>query len=365
MKNFIDFYQEAYGRLQKWEEREWNDGGVENPLLLEAMAKLKELNVGGKRLRGTLVYIGYHLVNDGDISEADALAQAYEMFQTAILVHDDVFDHAECRRDHRTLHTQYYQKFRKRDALAEEESAAADIGNSTAICLGDFGMYRAEQLLVNAYQNRSDLGRILSYYHSMIQKTIEGEILDLQLPYIEKFSLWDEFNIAKDTLEKMIKEIYHLKTSCYTMIGPVCSGMLLGGASDSLLEKMEAVADDLGIAFQLQDDVLGIYGENIGKDIGSDISEFKQTLLYSYVRAEEGRDYQKLMKYYGKENLTQDEIHCVRELLKDSGALAYVEKLIAKYYKRASDHLEHIEEISAEKRYLLQDFILYLSQRKI
>ena len=363
-EKFDCFYMRMSTRLQKWAEEQKNTKIYENILLREAVDKLTELNTGGKRLRGTLVYIGYYLVNDGDITEADALAQAYEMFQTSILVHDDVFDHADSRRGRTTLNVQYFEKFsNQKDIQKHVEDSAKELGNSTAICIGDFGLYMAEQLLVNAYQKHPYLGKVLSYYHEMIMLTIQGELLDIQLPYIEKYSLWESFKLDENDLEKMIKDIYHLKTSCYTMIGPICTGMLLGGAENSLIKEMEAAADELGIAFQLQDDILGIFGKNTGKDVGSDISEFKQTLLYSYVRSQGGTDYQQLMRFYGKQDLNSEEKDYVCEIFRKSGALDYVVNLITKYYQSAAAKLERIQGIPEEKKQLLQEFIVYLQKK--
>lgn len=365
-ENFSKFYQRMCTRLQNWAEKKQEIKVYDNILISDAVDKLTELNTGGKRLRGTLVYIGYYLVNDGDITMADALAQAYEMFQTSILVHDDVFDHADTRRGRTTLHVQYCEKFRNQKAIQNDMTDyAGELGNSTAICIGDLGLYMAEQLLVNAYQKHPYLARVLSYYHEMLMLTIQGELLDLQLPYIERYSLWKAYGLNESDLEKTIKDIYHLKTSCYTMIGPICTGMLLGGAKDSLINEMEAVADDLGIAFQLQDDILGIFGKDTGKDIGSDISEFKQTLLYSYVRSRGGTDYQELMRFYGKGKLTTEEKEHVCEIFKKSGALAYVEKLIEEYYQSAVVKLGLIQEITQGKKQLMLEFIMYLQNQII
>ncbi|WP_455617465.1 polyprenyl synthetase family protein [Eisenbergiella sp.] len=364
-ENFISFYQRMRDRLQDWAEKKTEIKVYDNLLVREAVDKLTELNVGGKRLRGTLVYIGYYLVNDGDISAADALAQAYEMFQTSILVHDDVFDHADSRRGRTTLHVQYFDKFRKQKAIQEQVAdSARELGNSAAVCIGDLGLYMAEQLLVKAYQKHPYFGRVLAYYHEMIMFTIQGELLDIQLPYIERYSLWESSGLDESDLEKLIKDIYHLKTSCYTMIGPICTGMLLGGAGDSLIAEMEDVADELGIAFQLQDDILGIFGKNTGKDVGSDISEYKQTLLYSYIRGKGGTDYQELMRFYGKEALSSEEKDYVCSLFRNSGALDYVENLIKKYYRDAADKLQLIQEIPQEKKQLLQEFILFLQNKE-
>lgn len=364
MKNFLSFYEKWRMRIQQQAET-MTIAGSEHAIVVDAIQRLNKLNQDGKRLRGILVYIGYALAGQSKYEEADALAQAFEMFQTSILVHDDVFDHAESRRGRATLHVQFLNRFIEEQVKdVEYVNNAREIANSSAVCVGDYGLYMAEQILVDAYQNHPRFGKLLKFYHNMLMKTIQGETLDVQLPFIEKYGLWKQYGITENDLTDTILEIYHLKTSCYTIIGPLCSGMLLGGASQETMRQIEDVADDLGIAFQLQDDVLGVFGDATGKDVGSDISEFKQTMLYAYVRKDGGAPYEELLKYYGKKQLSELEVGRVKKIFRETGALDYVEKTAAKYYRQAMDKLEQIIGVSKVGRELLRGFILYLEDRK-
>lgn len=367
-KAFQDYYANIINRLQVFIEKFWEQKSYENIMVNEALAKLKELHAHGKRLRGMLVYIGYQMVYDDDIQAADALAAAFEMFQTAILIHDDVIDHADSRRNQKTIHVQYYEKFSGNGDFRDRqfEAVVKDMGNSLAICVGDIGLYMAEQILVDAYQRHERFGEILSYYHEMLIKTIQGEIIDVQLPCIERYGLWENEGLSNDELKTVITDIYHLKTSCYTIIGPLCSGMLLGGANGEQIEKMQAVGDKIGIAFQLQDDILGIFGneQETGKDVGSDISEFKQTFLYAYVREMGGCAYQELKQYYGKERLEISEVERVRQIFEKSGALAYTKQMINTLLQEAETMLADIDGISEMGKDLLRAFIFCLIKRK-
>lgn len=364
MENFLGFYEKCKKRIQQQAEG-MKIVESEHAMVVDAVQRLYKLNQGGKRLRGILVYIGYALADESRYEEADALAQAFEMFQTSVLIHDDVFDHAESRRGNATLHVQFFERFiggQLRDA--EYVKNAREIANSSAVCIGDYGFYMADQILVEAYENHPRLGKLLKFYHDMLMKTIQGEALDVQLPFIEKYGLWEQYGMSENDLTDSILQIYHLKTSCYTIIGPLCSGMLLGGASWETMGQIEDLADDLGIAFQLQDDVLGVFGDDIGKDVGSDIAEFKQTILYAYIRKNGGAFYEDLLKYYGKEQLSEEEVGQVKSIFIETGALDYVEKTAEKYYRQAMDKLEQIEGISKVGRELLRGFILYLKDRK-
>jgi geranylgeranyl diphosphate synthase type I len=368
MGAFDHFYKEMKARIEQnmIEKSDTSLGG--NSLLYIGESYLRAMQVGGKRLRGTLVYIGYQMVNDGSLESADSLAVAFEAFQTAILVHDDIIDRAVSRRGQETIHMRYYHRYVSDRDVNQKMSGEhlMDMGRSLALCLGDLGLYQAEQILVDTYQNYSCFGTLLTYYHTMMMNTIKGELIDVQLPNMERYELWDKEEMSVESLEQMILDIYHLKTSCYTVIGPLCCGMLLGGAPDHLIKKMEEIADALGIAFQLQDDILGIFGtqDEIGKDVGSDISEFKQTLLYSYTKEFGGELYQELMQYYGRNHLTQKEILRVREIFQQTGALLYVENKIAELFDDAVSKLDAIDEINADRKVLLREFISYLVARK-
>lgn len=363
---FKEFYDKFYAKIEKniddFNLKLKND---DNPIINCGIQRFCSLNSGGKRLRGILAYIGYCMTCDDDISNADALAAAFEIFQTAILVHDDVFDHADSRRGTETIHTGYYRDFAGNGALTDSK-AAFDTACAMAICLGDLGFYQAEELLSASYRENRFLGRLLSFYHKMVIETIKGEMLDIQLPYMMRSGVDIERQYKNIRLEDMIYEIYHMKTSCYTVIGPLCSGMILGGAEDSLVEKMECVADDLGIAFQMQDDILGIYSDQakLGKNVGSDISEYKQTVLYSFTRSQGGAAYDRLMRYYGKSDITLEELEEVRSVFRECGALEYAEKKAAEFFDSAKYKLGQINEVPDDKKQLLYGFIEYIQTRK-
>lgn len=364
MNTFSDFYREVYSRMEK-NFASWSVAQTEsrNLIIQDGCDRLSQMNRGGKRLRGTLVYLGYCIMRDDGLGKADALAECFELFQTAILIHDDIIDHAESRRGMETIHTAYSREFMDHQHVPQNEAHALEAGASIALCLGDMGLYLAEERLVNSYGRNPLLAPLLSYYHKMVIHTIEGEMLDVQLSYLERYGL----RYTQDyPLDKLIYDIYHLKTSCYTTIGPLCSGMLLGGAPPALLLQMEGMADDLGIAFQIQDDILGIYSDpqRLGKNIGSDITEYKQTLLYSFVKNLGGSDYQQLRQYYGKPDITESELRKVQNIFRRTGALAAAEEKVAELFAGAHSKLDQIQELSEGKKDLIHGFIEHLRERE-
>ena len=157
--------------------------------------------------------------------------------------------------------------------------------------------------------------------------------------------------------------VYKLKTAFYTIIGPLSLGLILGGIDDEKLEDIKNVGDKIGVAFQIQDDILGIYS-NMGKVIGSDIKEFKQTILYSYTTKNE-KYREELLKYYGKENINEVEIKETRRIFKESGAYEYAYNLMNKLYNESIDIIKHNKWIKTEDKQILVGFIEYLRTRVI
>lgn len=326
--------------------------------IAENISEFARINCYGKFIRGTLVNLGYNLFQCESVDYSDDLALAFEIFQTAILIHDDIIDHASLRRNQTTIPFSYIDKWVSKGV--ERKESMQDIANSMAICAGDIGMYFANQKVVEAYRNSKSLGILLHYFNKVIIKTIQGEIIDVILPFEEQY-----YNSNEEDLTHSITEIYRLKTAWYTVIGPLCLGAILAGIEEENIKELENFSENLGIAFQIKDDILGIYAceDNLGKDIGSDITEFKQTLLYAFVRKHENY-FNQLLQYYGKRNLTNDDLKVIQNLFLESGALKYAEQEMDKYFERAIENLNAIKFIAEDKKSKLFGLIWYLKLRE-
>ncbi len=323
----------------------------------ENISEFTRMNCHGKFIRGALVNLGYSILKS-DIEYSDELALAFEIYQTAILINDDIIDHASLRRNQPTIPVHYMNDWEAKGIEVKRD--AYDVANSMAICAGGFGMCYANQKVAEAYNRSDNLGILLQYFNQVIINTIQGEVIDVILPFEEK-----NFCSNEDDLVDSITEIYRLKTAWYTVIGPLCLGMILAGGADENIKKMECFAESLGIAFQIKDDILGIYADedNIGKNVGSDITEFKQTLLYAYIRNQK-EYFSDLLRYYGKENLTYEDVKAIRDLFSKSGALAYAEHEMNRYFELAIKGLKSIKFIPEEKETILFGLIWYLKLRK-
>lgn len=339
---FLMYYFKSKKIIQK-EVKKFNDSLIDdNKFVKEGLDEFIISNDGGKYLRGVLAGLGYNLFGKKE-NYYVPLAIALEIFQTSILIHDDIIDKADKRRGVDTIPLRYSKRY----------DGIGDISNSMALCLGDLGFYLANNVLVENYYNFSNLSLLLKYYNDMAIKTCKGEMIDVILPFYEK-------NIGGvDNLEDTIYLIYKLKTAWYSVVSPFVLGCILGGASIDEVKNIESALINLGIAYQLKDDLFDIYGDDkvIGKG-SSDVSEFKQTILYSYTVQTPYKD--ELLKYYGSSKI--DSVSKVREIFYKSGAKEYVISTMEKLFDESASKICHLN-IDKEYKNILLGFCEFLKVR--
>ena len=373
LEAFRKFYEETYERLEK-KTTALNRSlkKDDNPIIRPFMEDLADLNQGGKMLRGMLVVFGYKIardargVSDIDLSLSDELAQTFEMFQTGVLVHDDVIDNAAQRRGKITVHRRYEHRLDVRDIrMVSGIEKPQEIAKSVGICVGDLGMYYANKLLADSYGSDPALGQLISYFDDIVIQTIRGELLDVVLPYEIQDPGIGEEERAK-LLEKSIYDIYFLKTAGYSVIGPLHLGMILGGAEPKEMAALDRCARDIGIAYQIMDDILGVFADPkiLGKDVGSDVAEYKQTILYMYVRTMKPEYVEDLLQYYGKKHVSSKDIEQVQRIFEESGALAYAQSVLADHFESAERKIGRMKFMNAEDKKILRGFISYCKGRR-
>lgn len=212
--------------LQNW----FNESSTINSDLDEILKQLVVASEGGKRLRGALIILGYELAGNEYNEEILKASAAIEIFQTSILAHDDIIDQSPLRRGKPTIY----------NSLGMDHYAI-----SQTICLGDMGFFLGVQLIAESNFPPERKNKALAVFSKMVINTGLGEMLDVELPRLEK-----------SKTEGAVLTIHKLKTAYYTIIYPLIIGGILGGAKEELLEKFEEFGNDLGIAFQIQDDIL-------------------------------------------------------------------------------------------------------------
>ncbi len=363
---FQNFYKNSLANLQKkTEEYNLQIQQEPNAILRPFQVEFARMNEGGKMLRGMLVNLGYKIAGGEDIPYSDDLALAFELFQTAVLIHDDIIDKADTRRDKPTIHKEYERSLVKRSIkMVSSQETESSLGASAALCVGDLGLFYANRQVAEHYKDNPKLAELILYFDQIILDTIRGELLDVVLPYeLQDPSLSEQEK--QELLTKSVFEIYHLKTAFYSVIGPLHLGMLLGDLPKAEMDILDEICDDLGIAFQIKDDILGVFSgeEETGKDAGSDVAEFKQTILYMYVMTKAPEYASRLEKLYGREDLTPEMLVEVQELFKASGAYRYAVDTMEECFERAEEKMHFLKHVDQESLQILQGFISYLRER--
>ncbi|MCL4366643.1 polyprenyl synthetase family protein [Patescibacteria group bacterium] len=333
MDNFADYLKTTAGQINQelsnfltnWQQQITGF----TPQLSSLHQAFAEANLGGSRLRGVLVKLGYELAG-GQSLEILQPAIAYEIFQTAILAHDDIIDRSRLRRGKPALW----------QALGGNH-----YGLSQAICLGDMGFFLAQKLITESNFPDDSKNKALQCFVQTVLETATGEMLDVALP-----------TSGREKSEAEILTLFKLKTAHYTVIGPLSLGVILAAGSEKLLKQIQEYGENLGIAFQIQDDILGIFGEEkvTGKSITSDAEEGKHTLLILSAKQKADSKQQKVLNsLYGKGKISLEELEQIRQIFTQTGALSYSQKKADQLVKKAKDVVVKMEINSHYQQLLL------------
>ncbi|MDR1378406.1 MAG: polyprenyl synthetase family protein [Synergistaceae bacterium] len=305
----------------------------------------REAREGGKCIRGSLVKLGYEIATGrpADHSLLPASA-AFEIFQTAVLCHDDIIDKSPLRRGKESI----WQAIVNRSTL--------HYGISQAISIGDAGFFLANRLIAGSSFGAEAKVEAMKVFLDVQLSTLDGQMLDVYLSQRRDYS--DETGILN---------VASLKTAWYTVVGPLQLGAVLGRASPEPLDAMRRYGLSLGIAFQLRDDILGIEAEAMktGKSNTSDIAEGKATLLIHHAMKQATPDQlTALRRLYGRENISERDRVAVRDIFDATGAFAEVARRAEAYLTEAGNAVEDITK-DAEHVRLLSQLGNMMFQRKI
>lgn len=289
------------------------------------------LSMGGKRIRPVLMLLGYNLYKE-DTDKILMNAIALETYHNYTLLHDDLMDQADLRRGHETVH-------KKWDA-------------NTAILSGD-------SMLVLAYERMAQcdsrhLADVLRLFTTTALEIGEGQQYDM------------EFETRDDVREEEYIEMIRLKTSvllaCALKIGAI-----LAEAPDEDADNLYKFGEQIGLAFQLQDDYLDVYGDSkvFGKKIGGDITSNKKTfmLINAFSHANEAQR-QELEKWVNAKSFDREEkIAAVTRLYNEIGIDKMAQAKIAYYFEQSKKYLDAVQ-VPAERKEELQKYAQRMMKRK-
>lgn len=307
---------------------------------------------GGKRLRSTLMYYGYLAAGGDEKEKMIKVALSVELIHIFLLIHDDIIDRDELRHGVDTVHI-HYGKLGK---TLFPQFSGDHFGNSIALIMGDMMHALGNQILFEAPFEPALILKALAKLQNIVALTVIGQTKDVYIEY------------AKEATEEEVLRMYEYKTARYTVEGPLHLGAILAGGDERLLEGLSRYAIPLGIAFQIQDDILGIFGseEKLGKPVGSDITEGKWTILVSYaLKSLNVSDKKEFLHLLQKGvALTSEDMDRFRTLVRLSGALEYAQGKAHEYISEGRKAVVELEGVNTEAREFLVGVADFMTQRE-
>ncbi|MGB3562999.1 MAG: polyprenyl synthetase family protein [Thermoanaerobaculia bacterium] len=305
---------------------------------------------GGKRLRPALLYYSYRSCGGTSDQTVLPLAMAVELLHTYLLAHDDIMDRAELRRGEPAVHLVFRDLHRSRDWAGDSDH----FGQSVAILLGDLAQAYSMELFASTPADDENWPELRRAFSSMVQEVIVGQYLEMTAGYRE------------DLGEEELLRVLRMKSGRYSVEWPMHLGAILAGAAADTREGLCRYGSLMGEAFQLQDDLLGMFGdpERVGKPVGEDLAEGKFTVLIHHALRQapaEGREL--LATALGNPDLTPDEVSKAQEVIRETGAEEKVGQMIEERMGAAQAILESLELEPDGKRFF-EGLVEYLRDRE-
>ncbi|PZS19607.1 MAG: polyprenyl synthetase [Pseudonocardiales bacterium] len=306
---------------------------------------------GGKRLRPSFAYWGWRTVRAASADDRALVtaAASLELLHACALVHDDVMDASQLRRGRPAAHAAFAALHRASGWTGDPDV----FGTAAAILLGDLLLSWADAMFTAAGLAAADLPRTRQVWDDMRELVMAGQYLDVLVQARGEFSAEDALRVAK------------FKTSKYTVEGPLHLGAAAAGASPEVFAVLSEYGLPLGEAFQLRDDVLGVFGDpsRTGKPAGDDLLEGKRTLLVALAMGQASAAQAGLLRrYLGDRAMAADQVAELRAVIVSTGALDQVEHRIALRADEARKSLR-TDAVSDDARAALDGLVTAATER--
>lgn len=312
---------------------------------------------GGKRIRPLYGWAGF--VGGGGVERSgedpDAVLRAVsslEFIQACALIHDDIIDASDTRRGNPTVHRAVEAAHR----AAGRRGDAAEFGENAAILIGDLALVWAEDMWRYSGLSAAALARAAQPWRGMRTEVIGGQLLDIMLE-----------GQGSESIE-LADRVNRFKTAAYTIERPLHLGAALAGAPQEIIDAFRGYGRDIGIAYQLRDDILGVFGDSAvtGKPAGDDIREGKRTVLYAtaleLLDDSDPAAAAELRAGIGTATAPAD-LARLAEVIAESGARESVEKRIEALTASGLAHLERAD-IDAEVADTLRQLAIRSTERR-
>jgi geranylgeranyl diphosphate synthase, type I len=322
---------------------------VDDELLPVADAVEKFVLGGGKRLRPAFAYWGYRAAGGADDEAVVASLSALELLQASALIHDDVMDCSATRRGEPAMHLRFSTLHRQAGWLGDADA----FGRAAAILLGDLCLVWSDELLHGGGLDPVTLARARPVFDAMRTEVTVGQYLDVHA------------QAAGHCSRQRASLVARFKSAKYTVERPLLLGGAVAGAPPEIAAAYSAYGLPLGEAFQLRDDVLGVFGDPAvtGKPAGDDLREGKSTYLVAaaFETADEASA-AALRAGLGDAGLDESGIARLREIITGTGALARTERRIAELTEAALAALDGVALVE-EGRWVLTQLAAAATRR--
>jgi geranylgeranyl diphosphate synthase, type I len=324
--------------------------------LVDAVA---ELLAGGKRLRAAFFYWGWRALGPGAEHDDAAVraASSMEIFQAAALLHDDVMDNSDLRRGRPTAHRAFAAHHQHNGWNGDP----GRFGHAAAILAGDLCLNWTDEVLSTSGLPFEALQRARPEFDRMRTQLMGGQFLDM----LEGARGWS----ALDYEERVARSrmVIRFKSAKYSVEQPLLIGARAAGADEAMLGSLSRYGTTLGEAFQLRDDVLGVFGdpEHTGKPAGDDLREGKHTALVAHaLELARGEDAELIAASLGDPDLDDTTVETCRQVIRGCGALERTEEMISAGADEARHALAGTDGITDEGRAALHDLVAICTDRQ-
>lgn len=282
---------------------------------------------GGKRFRPALVTAAHDALGGTRPAAAAEVGAAVELLHTAFVIHDDVIDGDQVRRGRLNVNGTFTSQARAAGASAD---AATDLGVAAGILAGDLALTATIRAVATCDAPADVVHRLLDLVDAALHTTAAGELADVRL----------SLNLDTATLAESLR-MEEQKTSAYSFALPLQAGAVLADADEATVERLGKAGRMLGVAFQLVDDLIGVFGDpaQTGKSATCDLRTSKQTPLLVHARTT--AEWPRVEQYVGRD-LSDDELAEARRLLSSCGSRDFVEELADAHLTGARQVLDEL-----------------------
>ncbi|MFZ1301829.1 MAG: polyprenyl synthetase family protein [Candidatus Microsaccharimonas sp.] len=344
-KTTVDYAVELNEVLETFFERNVTAASNVSPYYGALWSEMRRLiQSGGKRLRPKMTILAYEAFGGDDHKAILPIAAAQELLHVSLLVHDDIIDRDYIRYGVDNIAGGYSKIYEKH---VSDKTDLLHYSHSAALLAGDLLISGSYELMTESTIAPAKIIQAQRLFAQSMFAVAGGELLDTE-------SAFRELGLISAELVALYK------TASYSFVGPFVIGATLADASVDDIRGLRLFAENIGIAYQLRDDIIGIFGDETktGKPTKSDIQEGKKTyMIEQFVQYATNEQRVSFNRYFGNQSITSEEAEIIKELLVISGAKQKTEEAISVYEMQArralnsltivSDFNERIEELIA------------------